>query len=119
MNATGLTVGDALLTLTYARVLDHEVDDSNYRLAYDVAAEYLGVDALHHLPHIANLALMTIDPAAVIGPLFEGPTAGVKLGDHTQPRRSGPTWFRSSRCLTAATGRTGLGRQVYRSGSHR
>lgn len=56
---------------SYAKLLDDEAPSGEYRLAYDIAFEYLGPDALDHFPHIANLALATSEPETVFIPLLE------------------------------------------------
>ncbi|HEX6682164.1 MAG TPA: hypothetical protein VF062_05190 [Candidatus Limnocylindrales bacterium] len=52
-------------------ILDREVDNQPYRLAYDVAAEYLGANAMHLLPLLTNLALLTREPETVFPVLLE------------------------------------------------
>lgn len=56
---------------TFEQFLADEVLDGDYRNAFDVAAQYLGSDALDYFPHIANLALTTREPETVLVPLIK------------------------------------------------
>jgi hypothetical protein len=55
----------------YEQILDDEAPSGEYRLAYDVAVQYLGVDALEQFPHVANLALCAKRPEIVFPALLE------------------------------------------------
>ncbi|TCC40841.1 hypothetical protein [Kribbella speibonae] len=51
--------------------LDTEVEDSDYRSAFDLAVTYLGANALRHFVHVANLSLYTTEPETVFVALLE------------------------------------------------
>jgi hypothetical protein len=65
----------------YERMLDAEVPTGEYRLAYDVAAEWLGANALDQFPHIANLSLAVKRPELAFPVLLEAFKAGASRTD--------------------------------------
>ncbi|MGH3190295.1 MAG: hypothetical protein ACRDPY_27715 [Streptosporangiaceae bacterium] len=52
-------------------ILNEEAPSEFYRIAYDVAVQYLAEEAFDKFPHIANLALYTSEPEVVFIPLLE------------------------------------------------
>ena len=52
-------------------ILNEEAPSEVYRIAYDVAVQYLAEEAFDKFPHVANLALFTSEPETVFVPLLE------------------------------------------------
>jgi len=52
-------------------ILNEEAPSESYRIAYDIAVQYLAEEAFDKFPHVANLALFTREPERVFVPLLE------------------------------------------------